>query len=311
MLCVDVPEAIGEPSRPEGFTDLVTVGLIRDDGELDLDPVGVAEPLELAEWVPEVVEDLEDVDVFVDVIVDVDVLDELTDPVAVRVIGFVPDTRADLLTLGDALDDLEARVDAEAVADPVVLLLTEDDRVPVPEDVDVLDVVTDPVDVFDRIGLADSLGEDVDVRVLVGDFVRRADDDPDLDDVVERVDVIVELVVFVDVVEMDASALGLDDRVDVVVLVDVFDPVDDMELRIPFTMSDLSFGLSGPKGPTASNCSVTTGGPVFSAPIREQNRIKRIILIILLYTISFSPKARVSYLDCYPALRLLPSQPVP
>ena len=179
-------------------------------------------------------------------------MDELTDPVAVRVIGLVPDTRAERLTLGDALDDLDGRVDADAVAEPVVLLLTEDDRVPVPEDVDVLDVVIDPVDVFDRMGLTDSLGDDVDVRVLVGEFVRRADDDTDLDDVVERVDVIVELVVLVDVVEMDATALRLDDMVDVVVLVDVFDALDDIVLRIPFTMSDLCCEPSGSKGPKGS-----------------------------------------------------------
>lgn len=46
MLCVDVPHAV---DVLDGFTDLVTVGLIRVDGELDLDAVGVAEPLELAE----------------------------------------------------------------------------------------------------------------------------------------------------------------------------------------------------------------------------------------------------------------------
>ena len=46
MLCVDVLEAI---DVLDGFTDLVTVGVIREDGELDLDAVGVAEPLELAE----------------------------------------------------------------------------------------------------------------------------------------------------------------------------------------------------------------------------------------------------------------------
>jgi hypothetical protein len=43
---VDVPHAVG---LLDGFIDAVSVGLIREDGELDLDAVGVAERLELAE----------------------------------------------------------------------------------------------------------------------------------------------------------------------------------------------------------------------------------------------------------------------
>ena len=46
MLRVDVPHAV---DVLDGFTDLVTVGVIREDGELDLDAVGVADLLELAE----------------------------------------------------------------------------------------------------------------------------------------------------------------------------------------------------------------------------------------------------------------------
>jgi len=175
----------------------------------------------------------------------------------------------DLDVDGDPVDVLDAL--AEAVMDPLELVdfETDEDLVPVPDDVELLELVTDDVPVLDDVTVLVDVPEVVKVLVDVKEFVTTADALCDLDIVLDLVDVIEAVVVLVDVLDKDAADEGSVERVSVDVFVDVLEEVAESESITPVVRRVRPLGLY------SSNASIlkSEGGvdPIIPIPNKSNN----------------------------------------
>jgi hypothetical protein len=152
------------------------------------------------------------------------------------VLRIVNDINGDLDDDGDPVDVLDCLIEFVAEPLPDDDLDTEDDRVPVADDVELFDDETDAVPVLLDVDVFVDVREPVLVFVDVNEFVIAADADGDLDIVVVLVDVIDAVVVFVDVVDNEAIDDTSAERVSVDVFVEVLDAdVDNVSITPPAT----------------------------------------------------------------------------
>ncbi len=154
------------------------------------------------------------------------VLDDVTEPVDVLVLGIVRDCLADLEYEGEAEDVLEATLVSVPEGLAVGVFDEAPDRLRVGEVEEVFDWDGDAVVV--RVAVIVRVAVVVPLVVLVPLCVSVSfgEEEDDFDEVDVFVDVIVTVIVFVDVGDGLTRAVGNEERDKVVVFVDVFESVE-------------------------------------------------------------------------------------